>query len=69
MGCGNTKIKEFFGIYKENETTNTEIGESKILRSTNLGDNDPLVERAPTHKDCDTLIAILEYYIDISIID
>ena len=61
MGCGNTKIKEFFGTYKENETPNTPIGESKILRSINLRDNDCLIDRARTQKDCETLIDILEY--------
>ncbi len=54
MGCGNAKLKEFFGVYQDGE-----LGESKILRSTNIGITDPLVEKAPNH-DSETLIDILE---------
>ena len=61
MGCQNARVQQYFGVYKENEILNTGIPESKILRNRNIRTNDLLLDKVPTHQDCETLIDILQY--------
>ena len=61
MGCcQERKIQEFFGRFVDNESTSSEIGESKILRAISLKESDELVERPSKHPQCRTILDIIE---------
>ena len=58
---GSESTEKQFGIYKKNSniTGSSKLGETDILRSNYLTEDEELLERPFSHPDCATILDIL----------